>query len=78
MDILIGGLAVTAIAGILIAGFYSAKLLAAGFEYAEARRATAECEKWEEWSRVFPDFYMTEWQKSQCDYHGVAIDAPIK
>ena len=37
-----------------------------------------ECEKWQEWAEEYPNFYLTEWQKDQCEYHQIIIEVPIK
>jgi len=38
----------------------------------------AECLDWKKEAKKYPDYYITEWQKAQCDYHGVDIEAPVK
>lgn len=53
------------------------KALAAGISYAEARRSTAECEKWADEAKVYPGYFLVLWQKMQCDTYGVAVDAPV-
>lgn len=38
-----------------------------------------ECRKWAKQAEVYrPQFYLTEWQKNQCDYHGIEINAPVR
>lgn len=79
---------VIAIVLIAIAGYglyQGGKALAAGIAYAEARRATAECEKWQDWERIYPEwderrqvgYYITTWQKAQCDSVGVELTAHV-
>ena len=38
----------------------------------------AECVKWQDQSQKYPGYYITEWQKQQCDHQGVDIDAPVR
>ena len=76
---------VTMIIGMVGTVYFTGKLAVTGFQYAEARRATAECEKLADQATVFerwdPEtgkgFYITAWQKDQCDAHGVAVNAEI-
>lgn len=42
------------------------------------RAERVECYKWQRHSEQFVGFYLTEWQKSQCDYHGIDINAPVR
>ena len=52
---------------------------------AEENRAIGECQKWDDWSRIYPKwnaekevgYYITEWQKKQCDEYGISINAPV-
>jgi hypothetical protein len=39
-----------------------------------------ECLQWEQWSKEIRKdvFYLTPWQKEQCDAVGIEIDAPVK
>lgn len=75
--IIAAGVFLCMIALIMGAVFYAGKLTLAGISYAEAKRATAECEKWADEAKVFPAYFIVGWQKSQCDTYGVAIDAPL-
>ena len=36
-----------------------------------------ECLTWKSWEDR-PGFYLREWQKMQCDHHGIEIDAPVE
>lgn len=69
---------------IVLAGYalyQGGKAIAAGISYAEARRATAECEKWNDWELVYPKwdersqtgYYITPWQKAQCESVGIDL-----
>ncbi len=42
------------------------------------RTDRVDCYKWQRQSEQFVGFYLTEWQKAQCDYHGIEINAPVK
>lgn len=42
------------------------------------RTETATCIKWQEQASEYPGFYLTQWQKQQCDYHGITIEAPVR
>lgn len=37
----------------------------------------AECKKWAAQAQQYPQFYLTKWQKEQCDYQGVPVTAPV-
>lgn len=41
------------------------------------RNATHECKKWADYADSFPNFYLSEWQKKQCDHVGVEVNAPV-
>ncbi len=32
-----------------------------------------ECLKWQKEAEEYPDFFLTEWQKKQCEHHKVEI-----
>lgn len=38
----------------------------------------SECTKWSQEASVYPGFYLAQWQKNQCDAHGVVINAEVK
>lgn len=42
------------------------------------RTEEAECNKWATQAEKYPDYYITQWQADQCEYHGVEINAPVK
>ena len=49
--------------------------LVSAIEKEEAR----ECLQWKKWSKEAKEvFYLTSWQKEQCDTRGIKIDAPIR
>jgi len=37
----------------------------------------ASCLKWQTEATRYPGYYLTEWQKKQCDHYGIEIDAPV-
>ena len=41
------------------------------------KHEVVECLKWQEQAEIYPNFYLTEWQKMQCDYHEITIEAPV-
>ena len=55
-----------------------ARAVVSGLDYVETRRATAECEKWADEAKVYPQYFLVKWQKMQCDTYGIAVDAPVK
>jgi len=36
------------------------------------------CHKWQTQATEYPGFYLTQWQKEQCDAHGIQINAPVQ
>ena len=38
----------------------------------------SECLQWEAQAEQYSDYYITKWQKDQCDNYKVEIKAPIK
>lgn len=42
------------------------------------RQAKADCETWRNQANEFEGFYLTQWQKDQCDAVGVEVNAPVK
>lgn len=49
-------------------------LLNVGFNRSEI----VECNQWAEQAHEYAGFYLTQWQKDQCDAHGIDINAPVK
>lgn len=37
-----------------------------------------ECQKWAKDAQQYPAYYITSWQKAQCDYWSTPINAPVK
>ncbi len=48
-----------------------------GFSSIFNRAEIVECREWAEQAEEFKDFYLLEWQKEQCDYHGIVIQTKI-
>lgn len=42
------------------------------------RQAKADCETWRNQAEEYEAFYLTKWQKEQCDAVGVEVNAPVK
>jgi uncharacterized alpha/beta hydrolase family protein len=36
------------------------------------------CHTWQIQAKEYPGFYLTQWQKDQCDHYDITIDAPVK
>ena len=45
---------------------------------AQGQQDAGDCHKWAEQAQQFPGYYITHWQKAQCDYWKVKINAPVK
>lgn len=77
------GLVLIALAGAAV--FYAGKAAVAGISYAMERQAVGECEKWQDWERIYPEwdertgtgYFITPWQKQQCDSVGVTLEAHV-
>ena len=42
------------------------------------KQAMHECLVWQKQAKEFPGYYLLKWQKEQCDYFGIEINAPVK
>lgn len=62
---------------ILVLAFAIAGILAI-ISYGISLSEYAECENWKDQAQKFPGYYITQWQKQQCDAHQVEIGAPVK
>lgn len=60
---------------LVMVGFIASLLL---MSWGMDRNERVECNSWKAQSAQFPAFYLTKWQKEQCDTQGIAISAPIK
>lgn len=47
------------------------------FVYGLDKQEIYECNKWKIESEQYPNYYLTHWQKSQCDFHSIPIEAHI-
>ena len=61
---------------IIVALFVGAVMIA-GIEKAFLIQEENECMQWQEQAKEFPSFYLTTYQKEQCDRHRIDIDARI-
>ena len=59
---------------LLIIAVIAFSLIAYGAEKSEIN----ECKTWQKESSELKDYYLVGWQKEQCDFHGVEINAPVK
>ena len=48
------------------------------FEYGVERQEKAECLNWQDQALELPNFFLTGWQKQQCDRYQIEIDAPVE
>lgn len=46
--------------------------------YGTSRSEVVECEKWSQEADAYPGYFLAQWQKDQCDAHGVIISSPVK
>ena len=77
-------LVVCAIAGTW-AVIQAGRIAVASIEYLVDSAAIEECEKWQDYERVFPEwdpesrtgYFITPWQEKQCDSVGVELRAHV-
>lgn len=82
INLVLLGLMAAAVAG---AAYYGAKAAYLGVEYAYMQNAIVECEKWQDWELVYPKwdersetgYFITQWQKDQCEDVGITLDAHV-
>ena len=48
------------------------------FELGVERTEKAECLNWQDQALELPNFFLTGWQKQQCDRYQIEIDAPVE
>jgi hypothetical protein len=58
-------------------------LLIAGFVFFYAfvalpRSERAECLEWKDEAQHYLGYYITKWQKMQCDHYNISIDTEVK
>lgn len=41
--------------------------------FAIDRHEKTECLKWKKELEIYPDYYLTNWQIEQCQYHGIEL-----
>lgn len=37
-----------------------------------------ECERWQAEAKTYKGYFLTGWQKAQCDHYRVQIEAPVQ
>lgn len=37
-----------------------------------------ECQKWQAEAKMYQGYFLTGWQKAQCDHYEVEIEAPVQ
>mgnify|MGYP001617176134 CR=1 FL=1 len=48
------------------------------FEYGVEKSEKAECLKFQDQALIYPGFFLTEYQKQQCDRYGIEIDTSVE
>jgi hypothetical protein len=43
------------------------------FYIALPKQEKIECEQWIKESQIYPNYYLTEWQKEQCEHYGYDV-----
>ena len=54
-----------------VAVFIVAVFLALGYGF--TLHEINECLRWQEEAKVYPNFYLTDWQKQQCEHHNIPV-----
>lgn len=47
------------------------------FSYGMNKQERIDCNKWNEQSTAYANYYVTEWQVAQCNAHGIHLTAPV-
>ena len=68
----IGTALATAFIIALVAGVFVGALITG-----TARSERAECIKWSNDAHIYPAYYITGWQRQQCNQYGINITAPV-
>lgn len=74
-----GSISVPLTIGILLACFLGATGVVYAFTIGLDRNEMVECNKWQAQAEEFPArvYYIAQWQKDQCDAHGITINASV-
>lgn len=56
----------------------TAAVFALALGYGWNKQEIVDCNTWAQQANAYPAFYLTHWQKDQCDAHGITINAPVK
>ncbi len=62
------------VVGSVVCVIFIIELIFIGF----ARQEITECNKWQQEAAVYPGYYLSKWQKDQCDAHKIFINAEVK
>jgi hypothetical protein len=82
-----GILMILILAALLIAGgYFVGKTILNLLLLAEAKHSISECVTWQEWEHDYPQwdphtqtgYFVTRWQKEQCDAVGVTLEAHVR
>ncbi len=46
-------------------------------DYGMDKTEISECLKWQKEANKIKGYYLLEWQKEQCDYHNIQVNAPV-
>lgn len=49
-----------------------------GYNIGMERQEKVECLQWQAQAKELSGYWITNWQKNQCDYRGITIDAPVR
>ena len=61
----------------ILVAFFVGAIVIVGISKATLQMEEDECMKWQQYAKEYPSFYLTSWQKEQCDRHHIDIDARI-
>lgn len=63
---------------IIAVSMFMIVLMAAIANWAVDEKEQGDCQTWATQATQFPEYYITHWQKQQCDRWKVDISAPIR
>lgn len=59
-------------------GFMIGVFIVGAFFIGTDASGRADCKTWAIQATEYPGFYITQWQKSECDYYSIPVNAPIR
>lgn len=62
----------------IILAVLAAGIMIAAAVYGAGKSDRVDCIKWQHEAQQYPGFYLTTWQKQQCDYWNIKVAAPVK